>query len=142
MADASSERADPLTDAARRGPAVVIDDSAPLREILRRALTQWGFQVVTQETGRDAGRTVRTHGASIVITDVFMPDTDGIEVVHTLRKECPGTPIIVISGDTPMGDSRGMLTVAQALGVAGVLRKPFSIDELRATLVDALSHGH
>lgn len=138
MANGPGEDADLLLQVARRGPALVIDDDATVRDVLHRALTQWGFRVLAQESGRNATSTVISHGASLVITDIFMPDTDGVEVIRALRRECPGTPIIAMSGNTLMGHPQMMLSVASVLGADAVLTKPFSLDELKGALLRTL----
>lgn len=127
-----------VAQAARRGPVVLIEDDAAVRDALQCALEQWGFAVRSESTGRTAVDAVRSHGASVVITDLYMPETDGIEVIRALRRDCPGTPVIAMSGASN-GDGRiGMLAVASALGAVAVLPKPFSLDELKTVLVRTL----
>jgi YesN/AraC family two-component response regulator len=65
-----------------------------------------------------------------VITDLFMPEMDGIETIAALRQRMPGVRVIAISGRSGVD----YLTVAKELGVSHTLRKPFEIDELLKAL--------
>jgi YesN/AraC family two-component response regulator len=70
------------------------------------------------------------HTLHAVITDLFMPEMDGIETIAALRQRMPGVRVIAISGRSGVD----YLTVAKELGVSHTLRKPFEIDELLKAL--------
>lgn len=111
---------------------LVIEDNAELREYLRLALEMQDYQVLTAEHGRAALAYLDGHRVDVVITDLFMPEMDGIETVAALRKQFPEMRVIAMSG-RPGVD---YLTVARELGVKHTLRKPFEITELLAALKD------
>ena len=111
---------------------LVIEDNAELREYLRLALEMQDYQVLTAEHGRAALAYLDGHRVDAVITDLFMPEMDGIETVAALRKQFPEIRVIAMSG-RPGVD---YLAVARELGVRHTLRKPFEITELLAALKD------
>jgi DNA-binding NarL/FixJ family response regulator len=79
--------------------------------------------------GRDGVKLHRSDPADMVITDLFMPEQDGIETIQQIREFAPETPILAMSG----GGSRGQtdsLADAALFGAHGVLQKPFSPEDL------------
>ena len=112
---------------------LVIEDNPELREYLRLALELHDYQVLTAENGREALAYLNGHKVDAVVTDLFMPEMDGIEMVAALRRQFPDIRVIAMSG-RPGVD---YLAVARELGVKHTLRKPFEIDELLRTLKDA-----
>jgi DNA-binding response OmpR family regulator len=130
------------TDTNRAGTAVaaipymrvlVIEDNPDLRDYLRLALESQDYNVLTAQNGKEALRFLDGQGVDAVVTDLFMPEMDGIETISALRKRFPGIRVIAMSG-RPGVD---YLAVARELGVARTLRKPFDIDELLSALKDA-----
>ena len=110
----------------------MIEDNAELREYLRLALELHEHQALTAENGRQALAYLDGHAVDAVITDVFMPEMDGIETLAVLRKKFPDMRVIAMSG-RPGVD---YLAIARELGVTRTLRKPFEISELLAALKD------
>jgi DNA-binding response OmpR family regulator len=116
---------------------LIIDDEAALRDILCRLLEREGHDVLTAGDGVDGLRLWREHGAAMVILDIHMPRSDGIETLVQLRALAPTLPVIVISG----GDQTralGLLGDARLLGATRTLAKPFSLSELTAAVNYAL----
>ena len=111
---------------------LVIEDNADLRDYLRLALRGEGYEVLTARNGKEALGLIDGHSLDAVITDLFMPEMDGIETIAALRRKLPGVRVVAISG-RPGVD---YLTVARELGVARTLRKPFEMDELLEALKD------
>lgn len=108
---------------------LVIDDDRKLREVISRALERAGHTVFEAEGVRAGIQLYREQGADLVITDIFMPERDGLEAILQLRRESPGVKIIAISG----GDQSGRLDLrehAEGLGASRTLRKPFDQAEL------------
>jgi len=108
---------------------LVIDDDAQVRGAVRRILERAGHTVEDVGNG-DAGlRAHRERPADLIITDIFMPERDGIETIRQLRHESPQVKIIAISG----GDRTQTLDLrkdAELLGASRALRKPFELSEL------------
>jgi CheY-like chemotaxis protein len=109
---------------------LVIEDNVDLRDYLRLALETQGYQVLTARNGEEALGYLNGHPVDVVLTDIFMPEMDGIETIAALRKLFPDIRVIAMSG-RPGVD---YLTVARELGVTRTLRKPFDIEELLAAL--------
>jgi len=113
---------------------LVVDDNADMRLAAKLLLESEGYVVELAKNGEEAMRVQRERPSQILVTDLFMPDVDGLETVLQFRAAYPGMPIIVISGGGsilyPKADH---LAVARELGVL-TLRKPF---EPKA-LIDAL----
>jgi two-component system chemotaxis response regulator CheY len=111
---------------------LVIEDNLDLRDYLRVALETQGYEVLTARNGREALGYLNGHPVDVVLTDLFMPEMDGIETIATLRKAHPNVHVVAMSG-RPGVD---YLAVARELGVTKTLRKPFDIEELLAALKD------
>ena len=105
---------------------LVIEDNADLRDYLRLALRSEGFEVLTARNGKEALGLIDGQGLDAVVTDLFMPEMDGIETIAALRRKLPDVKVVAISG-RPGVD---YLTVTRELGVQHTLRKPFGISEL------------
>jgi DNA-binding response OmpR family regulator len=113
---------------------LVIEDNADLRDYLRLALESQNYEVLTAKNGREALGYLNGHQVDAVLSDLFMPEMDGIETIAAVRRHFPNVKVIAMSG-RPGVD---YLTVARELGVAHTLRKPFEIDEL----LNVLKDGH
>ena len=119
---------------------LVIDDDVQVRGAVRRILERAGHTVEDVGNG-DAGlRAHRERPADLIITDIFMPERDGIETVRELRRESPQVKIIVISG----GDRTQTMDLrkdAELLGAARSLRKPFELSELVRAVAELLGES-
>ena len=114
---------------ARTTRVLVIDDNSDIRESLRWLLESEGYLVSLAANGVEGLRLQRKEPADLVVTDIFMPEQDGIETLWKFREEFPNVPIIVMSGG---GAARGTdyLVVARELGAKKTLRKPLDPREL------------
>lgn len=108
---------------------LVIEDDDILRALMRKMLTRSGYEVVEAADGSCATQLYREHAIDLIITDLFMPDKEGMEVIRDLRKENPEAKIIAISGGSSF-DSIDYLDVARLIGAAMTLNKPFGSREL------------
>jgi CheY-like chemotaxis protein len=107
---------------------LIAEDDADLRETLRRALTALDFEVALATDGSDALRQIELRPPSVLITDIYMPHTDGFELINSLRTNVSPVPIIAISGrEFPSYDP---LLSARRVGVEVVLEKPFKLSAL------------
>ena len=117
---------------------LIADDDRDLRAILQISLEDAGYEVQTVADGAQAIRADEKRPADLLITDLFMPETDGLETVEYFRARHPRMPIIAISG-WKVGQKADHLRVAQVAGADAVLRKPFTVDELLSLLQDLIS---
>lgn len=103
---------------------LVIDDDDGIRRVVRRILERAGHEVSEAGNGEEGLRLHRDWRPELIVTDIFMPQLDGLETILQLRRDGAAVPIIAISG----GDRSGKLdlrTEAALLGAAHTLRKPF-----------------
>lgn len=125
-----SDRIDSVTDPSRSRPRtltiVVADDDPAVRGLVSRVMTRAGFRVLEAPDGREALRLAKVEEAGLVITDLAMPEQEGIETIGMLGKLVPRPAIIAMSG----AFGRTMLRAASALGAAATLQKPFSPNEV------------
>jgi DNA-binding response OmpR family regulator len=112
---------------------LVIDDNPSLRRMMHRALENAGHEVLDAENGERGLELLRTHGADLVITDIMMPEKDGIETIRELHETSPDTRILAISGGGMLHELK-YLHMASAFGADATLAKPLRIGELLATV--------
>jgi len=114
---------------------LVVDDEPGIRKTLSTHLAKWQFKVLTAANGCQAMALMKSACPDAVITDLFMPEVDGFELLKHLRKTTPELPVIVISGQ---GD-RGDVIEALRLGAWDYLYKPIeSVSFLRLAINRAL----
>jgi CheY-like chemotaxis protein len=116
---------------------LLADDDEDQRLVLRLALEQAKYTVRESATGREALALQRARPAQVLITDIFMPDMDGLELVQAFKAEFPSTAIIVISGGGRRITS-DYLASARLLGVHATLQKPFQVDVLLKMLASLI----
>ena len=109
---------------------VIIDDSVPFREIVRQILVKDGHEIYEANDGTVVLKLLEKHTPDLVITDIFMPNKDGIEVVREVRRVAPNTKIIAMTGSNPVREQL-YLTAASELGADATIKKPFRSNELR-----------
>lgn len=119
---------------------LVIDDDEQMRVLLRQVMEWAGHEVVEAADGREGTRLQRQHRADLVITDLIMPEQEGLETITALRRDYPGLKIIAISGGGRIGPE-AYLPAARELGADRVFSKPFDVQELAETVRELLCHG-
>lgn len=115
---------------------LLIDDDAMLREVLATELAQAGHSVVQADDGRLGARLFRVGRADLVITELVLPNHDGLGLIAELRREWPALPIIAMSGGSR---SPLYLSIATKLGAQRALAKPFAPDVLRRVVDELLA---
>jgi CheY-like chemotaxis protein len=119
---------------------LIIDDDNEFRAMLREMLEKAGYNNVKEaENGNIGVKLFSEDPFDLVITDIIMPDKEGIETIMELRKDCPSLKIIAMSGGAAIGDSRSYLSLAGHLGADRMLEKPFKRSELINTIQELLS---
>ncbi len=106
---------------------LVIDDLEGMRRFLRVTLEQAGYQVVEARNGQEALEQYRGKPTDVVIMDIIMPGTDGLEATYVLMRDFPDAKIIAMTGQ--QGD-RNFLDVAKLFGAHRTLEKPFTVEQL------------
>jgi DNA-binding response OmpR family regulator len=112
---------------------LVIEDNDDVRGMLLLSLQMEGFEVAGARDGAGALSLLEQRPADAIVTDLFMPDKDGIETIEEVRRRYPRAKIIAISG-WQSGRGPDYLEVAREIGAVHTLRKPFEPGELVAVL--------
>lgn len=116
---------------------LVIEDDAEVRELLERVLTREGYAVSTAANGKQGVASFGEQAFDLVITDIIMPEKDGIEAIMDLKRRRPDLKLIAISGGGRV-EPGNYLHSAQLLGANRTLRKPFTNDEIVAAVRELL----
>jgi CheY-like chemotaxis protein len=122
---------------------LLVEDDKELREMLKMSLLRSGYTVMEAENGKDAIVHFKPLVTDLVVTDLIMPEEDGLKVVIKLRELKPSIRIIAISGGGKVGPG-SYLNLAKALGADAIFSKPFSINDLISKielLLDSEQHN-
>ena len=114
---------------------LVVDDEAPVREILTRRLTQWGHEVVTAPSAEAAVQAMAAQPADIVFCDVIMPVRDGVWLAQQVRERWPQTVFVAVSGAQEMA----MVVKMREFGAVDFVPKPIGREMLHQALERALA---
>ena len=108
---------------------LIVDDEEMIRSVLRTKMELEGYTVVEAEDGEKALRQLEKEEFDLVISDIMMPNSDGLELIIRMRKERPAIPVIAMSSP----HNQLFLDSARALGGLGelqVIEKPFRLEEI------------
>jgi DNA-binding response OmpR family regulator len=117
---------------------LLVDDNDEFREHSSQLLRRAKHTVTTAANGNEALRLVQDNVFDLVITDLIMPEKEGIETIVKMRKKIPTLKIIAMSGGGLIAPE-DYLVIARKLGVAQTLAKPFSGKELLAAVASVLA---
>lgn len=116
---------------------LLVEDDHELREMLKVSLTRHQFTVLEAVNGRDAITHFKPLITDIIVTDLIMPEEDGLKVIMKIREIKPDIKIIAISGGGKAGPG-SYLNLAKVLGADAIFSKPFSISDLISKIEDLL----
>jgi DNA-binding NtrC family response regulator len=108
---------------------LIIDDESQIRSMLRLMLERVGYEVIEAADGMEGIRQYRDNPADLIITDLIMPNKDGIGMIIELKKEFPQVKIIAMSGGG-VNRPEGYLDGAKKLGATRTLTKPIDRDKM------------
>jgi len=117
---------------------LVVDDEQSMRELLSIMLRKEGYEVVTADNGEKALKAVQNDIFDLVITDLKMPQMDGMTLLKAVKESSPDTIVIII---TAFGTTEGA-EKARLLGAYDYIGKPFNNDEIKLVIQNALEKGH
>lgn len=117
---------------------LVVDDESEVREMVGEMLTRAGYEVVLAADGLEAMKKLEEEEFAIIVTDIIMPEQEGLETVLAVRREHSDTKIIAISGGGRYGAS-DYLETATFFGADRVFGKPISWQELLAAVEELLA---
>ena len=115
---------------------LVVDDERSMRELLVIMLTKEGYDVVTADSRASAAKALARGPVDMVITDVRLPDGDGIEILRHVKAAAPETAVVVM---TAYGSTESAVG-AMKLGAHDYLTKPFDVEELKVVVRGALEN--
>jgi len=116
---------------------LVIDDDPSLRRTMRRILERGGHSVREAEHGLAGLRMVAAEAPDVVVTDLLMPEKEGIETIVELREKHPSVGILAVSGAGGLADG-GPLVDAKLFGADSTLPKPFAVEDFLRAIEDVL----
>jgi len=116
---------------------LLVEDEKDLREMLKASLIRRKYTVIEAENGKDAISHFKPLITDMLITDLIMPDEDGLKVIIKLKKLKPTLKIIAISGGGKAGPG-SYLNLAKALGADAIFSKPFSVHDLISKIEELL----
>jgi DNA-binding response OmpR family regulator len=124
---------------------LIIDDEDQPRRMLYQALTRAGYEVVEARDGNEGLARFREAPTDLIITDILMPEKEGLETIIDLRREFPNVKIVAMSGGGRTG-SLNFLDIARRLGAQCTLPKPFGLQDMlkavRELLQEHSVHPH
>jgi DNA-binding NtrC family response regulator len=112
---------------------LIIDDEPMIRHMVARILDRAGYPTISAANGSQGLACFRRERPMLVITDLIMPEREGIETIRHILRDGPRTPIIAMSGGTLTGTA-DFLAMARELGACDILRKPFEPLDLLETV--------
>lgn len=112
---------------------LVVDDDPDLLQSLRALLEAYDYRVILADSAESAMTAVAEQAPSVVLTDIYMPGSDGFELINAVRRRDAALPVIAMSGGGMRGDYDN-LSIAAHLGAAAVIDKPFSNAALLETI--------
>ena len=116
---------------------LIIDDEQQIRSMLRLMLERDGYEVVEAPDGIEGIKAYRQKPADLIITDLIMPNKDGIGMIIELQKEFPDVKIIAMSGGG-LNKPEGYLKGAKKLGAACTLTKPIDREKMLRAVKDTI----
>lgn len=119
---------------------LIIDDDPYIRTVFKRYLEGNGYEVEVAPDGNEGLKSVKRVVPDLVVTDVMMPEKDGLEVVLELRKICPEVPVIAISGGMRIAPM-DFLPMVKKFGAKRVLYKPIDLEELSEAIEQELKNS-
>jgi CheY-like chemotaxis protein len=118
---------------------LIVDDVKMMRSVLRRALENGGYDVIEAQNGTEALQKLKQNHVSLMISDILMPDMDGVELIEQIRSSSPSSNIPILMC-TAKADRDTVMQLAQ-LEIQGYIVKPVDesvlLDKVRKVLADA-----
>ncbi len=116
---------------------LIVDDEEPIRQLLRSILEGDGHQVLEAADGQEGLTLYRQAPTDLVITDIVMPERDGMEVTLELTREFLDAKVIAMTGAS---GGQNFLNVAKLFGARQLLQKPFGLQDVRTAVNYTLTH--
>lgn len=125
------------TPAPGRKTLLVADDEPNIRRVLQAIFTKEGYNVQLAESGLDALEVAKVHSIDVLITDLIMPDMNGVELLQKIKQRQPGVVAIMVTAYATIKTC----VDAMRYGASDYITKPFDVDEIRAVVKRAVSRA-
>lgn len=102
---------------------LIVDDEESIRSLLQEIFSREGYETLLAPNGKKAMELFKAHTVDLVITDIVMPEKEGLETIREIRAEDPDIPVIAMSGGGQIQPDR-YLQVAQMFGADEIVEKP------------------
>ncbi len=119
------------------GKILIIDDESSIRKLLRAVFEKNGYEVIEAENGNQGIKVFKEQGADLIITDLVMPEKEGLETIREIIKSYPDTDIIAMSGGGVINPET-YLKLAKKFGAKDAFCKPFDKNKLVARVKELL----
>lgn len=120
------------------GRVLIVEDDSAVRKLLRTILERAGHEILDARNGKEALKIYKTNPADLIITNILMPEKEGLETIQELRREYPDVKIIAISGGGQVGPA-DYLEIARRFGATRTFSKPFDRKALLKAVDELLS---
>ncbi len=117
---------------------LLVDDDALLGGTLQSVLRVLGYTVLRAQNGREALTLYDPQTVALVLTDLIMPDMEGVELIIALRQRHPTVKVIAMSGGG-RNQPEAYLKIAHQVGAVKTLAKPFPLESLRTAVAECLA---
>lgn len=121
---------------------LVIDDDEQIRNFLKEILTSEGYEVASVDNGSAGLDWLDNETCDLLITDIFMPEKEGVGLIQELSKRSSTFKIIAISGGGTHMNADQALNIAEILGASHTLAKPFTKHEILPLVIDLVPPSH
>ena len=108
---------------------LIVDDDEQVLQFIKILLEANNYQVITLKKGRDIGGVLEKNNIAMVITDLFMPDYDGLELIRFIKKNYPNLTVIAMSDGFRSLNPDSILVMAKVLGATEAFKKPLPKNE-------------
>ena len=119
---------------------LIIEDDSAVRELILQTLSRAGYQVIAAEDGVEGLNLFREKNPDLVITDIVMPQKEGLQTIIELKQESPGVKVIAMSGGGRHSNT-DYLKLARKFGARRTVSKPFMRDEMLAAVREVLAEN-
>jgi YesN/AraC family two-component response regulator len=117
---------------------LIIDDDFHVRDMMERLLRRAGYDAQLAENGVEAVKMHRENPMDLVITDIIMPEKEGLEIITEFRRDYPAVKLIAISGGGRIGPAN-YLKMARLLGAERTFAKPVDTSQLLSAIGELLA---
>ena len=118
---------------------LIVDDEQNIRNIIRETLKKEKHEVFEASSGLDASTILESNNIELMITDLVMPGKTGLDLIMEVKERNPELSIIAISGGGGINGRFDYLPIAQLIGANNIIKKPFSISDIKQTVAELLA---